>query len=474
MSARKKKSKRQNSDNSQLPLNREKGMSESSLTHTVEAKLVPEGIKVQQTGAGLIGKSEEDFSRILENAGDIIYRYQLVPEPKFVYVSPASTKIVGYTPEEHYADPLLGIKLVHPDDRHFLEQLRAGHSDLNHRQVFRWIKKDGNIIWTEQHNVGIYDETGQLIAIEGIARDVSERKQVEEALRQSEERYRELFENANDVIYVHDIKGRILSVNKAAERVFGYTGDYLTEMNFLQLVASEYHELVKRITRKQLADALPANYELIAVNKAGDRIFLEISARLMYENGEAAAIQGIARDITERKKMEEKLRFLSLHDSLTGLYNRNYFNQEFSRLEDGRNDPVGIIVCDVDGLKLVNDNLGHSAGDLLLKTIADIMKMCFRQGDVVARIGGDEFGVILLECSKEALEEAAQRFRVAVSNYNCLNPGLSISISIGWAVRIEPSQKLIDLYKQADNNMYQDKLHNRENIRRSSFYRLLR
>jgi PAS domain S-box-containing protein len=124
--------------------------------------------------------SEERFRLLAENAQDLIYRVRVWPTLGFEYVSPAATPITGYTPEEHYADPELGLKLVYPDDRHLLESITRSPTPRSQPIVMRWLRKDGRIIWTEQRNVPIYDETGRLVAIEGIARDITDRKRAEE------------------------------------------------------------------------------------------------------------------------------------------------------------------------------------------------------------------------------------------------------------------------------------------------------
>lgn len=128
-------------------------------------------------------ESEERYRRLTENAPDLIYRYEFVPERRFVYVNPAAIAITGYSPEEHYAEPELGFKLVHPEDRPLLEQAILGKEGRK-PLILRWQKKGGGIIWAEQRNVPVYDQDNQLVAIEGIARDITERKLAEQALRQ--------------------------------------------------------------------------------------------------------------------------------------------------------------------------------------------------------------------------------------------------------------------------------------------------
>ena len=132
-------------------------------------------------------ESEARYRRLAENAQDLIYRYRLSPDPAFEYVNPAATIITGYTPEDYYADPQLGFKLVHPDDRALLQQ-QVSEGPSSQPIVLRWVRKDGTVIWTEQRNVPVYDEHGNLIALEGIARDITERKRAEEALREHNRR----------------------------------------------------------------------------------------------------------------------------------------------------------------------------------------------------------------------------------------------------------------------------------------------
>lgn len=162
-------------------------------------------------------------------------------------------------------------------------------------------------------------------------------------------------------------------------------------------------------------------------------------------------------DLTDRKLYEERLYQLSFHDQLTGIYNRAYFEQEMSRMSGGRFDPVGIIVSDLDGLKQVNDCLGHQAGDILIQTAAGILRTCFRDSDIVARVGGDEFVVLLPNAADDSAAEARRRINSALADHNKSNPHLPILLSMGIAVGNAREIGISDLYKQADDAMYREK-----------------
>ena len=179
-------------------------------------------------------------------------------------------------------------------------------------------------------------------------------------------------------------------------------------------------------------------------------------ASIAYDN--AILYKKAQEEIAERKIVEEKLRYMSMHDSLTGLYNRTYFEEELHRISSGQFKSVGIVVCDVDGLKVVNDTLGHAFGDALIVTAARALKEACRHGDMVARIGGDEFVVLLPNANVETIEEICRGIEQKVRKYGVVMEGKRLRLSIGWAVSRGCSVDMLELFKEADAKMYQDKL----------------
>jgi PAS domain S-box-containing protein len=142
------------------------------------------------------------FVRVLRNTSDLIYRYEYLPDRKFTYISPSVIDFSGYTSEEYYKDPELGLKVIHPEDRQIIEEVLQKKVDVPNHFTIRWIHKSGEIIWTEHSIVQIFDDNGNLTAIEGIARNISKRKETEFAFLESKEKYEKLFESAKDAIFL--------------------------------------------------------------------------------------------------------------------------------------------------------------------------------------------------------------------------------------------------------------------------------
>lgn len=157
-----------------------------------------------------------------------------------------------------------------------------------------------------------------------------------------------------------------------------------------------------------------------------------------------------------------KILHIGFRDAVTGLYNRNYFEQEIIRISTGRDNPVGFISIDVDGLKLVNDNLGHGAGDTLLITVGQIIKKCFNHSDSVVRLGGDEFAVLMTVSDAISVQKACQRLYEQIVQYNMKNSAIPVSISIGWSVgNLGGDNSIYKLIEEADKSMYVEKEGNR-------------
>jgi PAS domain S-box-containing protein len=292
-------------------------------------------------------ESEERFRLLAENAKDIIYRYRLKPTPGFEYVSPSATDLTGYTPEEHYADPELALKVVHPDDKHILEEFLRSPESANRVLTLRWISRDGRVIWTEQQITLIYDDQGELVAIEGIGRNITERKEVEDALRQSEERFRSLVQNASDIIVILEADGTIRYVSPAIERVLGLRTEDVVGKNAVALVDPVDRTEATRIfaeAKEEPGIRPPVEFRLR--HEDGTWRHLEINRSNLLDDPAVGGIVFNLRDVTDRKVAEEQLRRRAFHDLLGGLQSR-YLLLDTAQERGNRQDRLneGVPLC---------------------------------------------------------------------------------------------------------------------------------
>jgi len=257
-------------------------------------------------------QSEQRYRLLAENVNDIIWTRDM--NLRTTYVSPSVTQMSGYSVEE-----VVSMSLEESMTPASLEIVKSafskviaaeeGQRDLSAAIVLEveLIHKDGSIVPVEMNVNLLRDPDGHPTGFLGVTRDITERKKAEGALRQSEERYRELFENANDIIYTHDLKGNFISINRAAELATGYTRDELIGKNIASMLTPESLELAHQMITRKIREGGQTRYELEIVTKDGHKILLEVNTRLIYEEGKPVGTQGIARDITERKKAEEAL-----------------------------------------------------------------------------------------------------------------------------------------------------------------------
>jgi diguanylate cyclase (GGDEF)-like protein/PAS domain S-box-containing protein len=181
-----------------------------------------------------------------------------------------------------------------------------------------------------------------------------------------------------------------------------------------------------------------------------------VQARENLEERVAERTTELQREIAERKQMETKLKELSIHDALTGLYNRGFFAEEMARLGRGRQFPVSIVMADLNGMKKTNDVDGHAAGDLLLQRTAQVLNVAFRADDIVARFGGDEFAILLPYTDSASAQQLLCRVRGALDKYNTAHGGMPLSIAFGVSTA-EQGGTLTNTLKEADTRMYEEK-----------------
>ncbi|HLL72564.1 MAG TPA: PAS domain S-box protein [Pyrinomonadaceae bacterium] len=410
----------------------------------------------------LLRESEERYRELFENANDVIYTTDL--KGRYLSVNRVVEKVSGYTCAE--VRGMNFTQLVAPEYLELSRQMMARKLAGDEATTFyetEIIAKSGERVLLEVSSQLIYDE-GVPVGVQGIARDITMRKRAERALRESEERYRELFENANDLVYTHDLEGNFTSLNNAGERVTGYTREEAARLNLAQVVAPDHLARAREMmTRKESVEGATV-YELDIIAKDGRRVPLEVSTRLVYENGEPCGVQGIARDIAERKHTEAKLLHNAYHDALTGLPNRNLFTDHLQMAVERarRHDDYvfAVLFLDLDRFKNVNDSLGHTVGDQLLVALSRRLQHCLRPSDVVARLGGDEFAILLNDIGAQPAAAVALAERVQQELMQPFNLGgheVFTTASIGIALSTTGYETPEAVLRDADTVMYRAK-----------------
>ncbi len=251
---------------------------------------------------------EERFRLLAENAKDVIFRYRIKPTPGFEYVSPSATALTGYTPEEHYADPELGLKLVHPEDMYILEDFLRSPESADKLLTLRWVSRDGKVLWTEQQINPVYDAQGDMVAVEGIGRNITERKEVEASLRRSEERFRSLVQNASDIIMILEADGTIRYVSPAIENVLGLqTEDAVGRKAVAFVHPVDRAEAIRVFAEAGREPGIRPTGEFRLRHESGAWRYLEINRTNLLDDPAVGGIVLNLRDVTEQKQAEKEV-----------------------------------------------------------------------------------------------------------------------------------------------------------------------
>jgi diguanylate cyclase (GGDEF)-like protein/PAS domain S-box-containing protein len=308
------------------------------------------------------------------------------------------------------------------------------------------------------------------IVNKALQQEVAGHKQAEKALRESEERYRALVENANDIVFRTNKKGYFTFANLSTIRVSGYEEEEIIGRHYLSLIRPDMREEAVNFFRDQMVGGIKNTYsEYPAVKKDGSEIWLGQNTQLIIEDGNVTGFQAVSRDITERRRLEKELkeseeryRELSIIDDLTQLYNSRYFytqlRMEIDRIE--RHEyPLTLLLLDIDDFKQFNDTYGHIEGDQVLVRLGQVIKRCLRKEDSAYRYGGEEFTIILPMTTKEEGAVSAERVREELKTENFSpepDKQINLTVSIGLA-QYKKNEDIKAFVNRVDHLMYQGK-----------------
>jgi diguanylate cyclase (GGDEF)-like protein/PAS domain S-box-containing protein len=285
------------------------------------------------------------------------------------------------------------------------------------------------------------------------------RKQTEDALRESEQRLQNAEHVANLGSWEMDIATGLSMWSAEFFRIYGFGPNAFEPTAEIELALThpDDREKSSQALGQAIADKGVYSVEKRIIRPDGSIVWVDTKGMVVCDsNGTPIKLVGSCLDITARKEAEEKLRYLSTHDPLTGLYDRGYFEAEMARLEHGRQFPISIVMADVDHLKETNDREGHSAGDELLKKVARVFTVSFRAEDMIARIGGDEFAILLPNTGAVAAENALRRVHRILQEHNDAHAKRQLQLSFGVSTAEKPTP-LAAVLSEADRKMYADK-----------------
>ena len=411
-------------------------------------------------------RSESRHAAVVDTAFDAIITMDT--DGNVASFNQGARQIFGYKEEEIVGQPLT--KLLPGEYREgyrvgMERYLRTGEAHFPGQRVseLEGRRKDGGIFPLEISVAEMRD--GGEVLLTGIIRDISERKEAERKLRESEKRFRSLVQNSSDIITILDADGVIRYQSPSAERILGYRpGELAGEQLFDYIHPEDAVGALRAFAGALRNPETETVAELRARHTDGSWRWLEgVAVNLLDDQ----SVQGVvlnSRDVTERKALEEKLSYQAFYDPLTGLPNRNLLTEHLRQALSGakrRENVVAVLFIDLDNFKVINDSLGHEAGDRLLVAVSERLRACVRPEDVVARFGGDEFAVLVENlCDRAGAIQVAERVETELEReaFTFGEYETFVSASIGIALSGPRAESPEDLLRNADAAMYEAKV----------------
>jgi diguanylate cyclase (GGDEF)-like protein/PAS domain S-box-containing protein len=378
---------------------------------------------------GVTGASVAVFRALTEQAP--VGVFVLNARGECDYANERACELTGLSLEQLYGRGWTGA--LHPSDAEGVLEAwaHATATEQAYSREHRFLRPDGHVSWAQVVASPVHDAAGVLLGWAGTAVDLTDRKL-------GEARYAELFEHASDAVVTLGPAGDLISVNCAAEIMTGYGREELAAMSIFDVIAPEHRERIRSLVSGEVERDEREIVELELLGKHSRRVYVEVSARRVIEDGATVRIEAIARDTTERHELEGRLDHQAVHDALTGLPNRllllDRLGQSLTRSRRGANDVV-VLLLDLDNFKLVNDSLGHSAGDRLLVVVAQRLRAAMPSNSTTARLGADEFVLLLegVEGTPEVVALAERILAVVAEPFPTETGPVHLGASIGIA-----------------------------------------
>ena len=419
------------------------------------ANVLGTAIERQQTQDAL-KSSEENFRQIAENIREVFWMGNL-DRSELIYVSPGFEYIWGRTVEDLYEQPQIITDTIHPSDRDlFLASIEKQRLGEFTNDEYRIVRPDGEIRWIWTRAFPVRNEAGEIYRTAGISEDITQRKHMELALFQEKELAQITLKSIGDGVITTDENGNVDYLNPIAEKM---TGWQLAAAKGLPL--TEIFQIINEVNRTPMENPVDIVFreqcivgtssQNLLVARDGQEYAIEDSAApIKTEDDRILGAVLVFRDVTEKRRLANQICWQAQHDPLTGLLNRREFELHLENSLVGvkeNNQEHTLAYIDLDRFKIVNDTCGHRAGDELLRQVTSLLQSQCRKVDILARIGGDEFGLLLLQCNINNAQIVVQQLIESIQKYRFVweDKTFNIGVSIGTIAIHQESLNQVDV-----------------------------
>lgn len=414
---------------------------------------------------GLI-ESERSKSLLLSHLPGMTYRCKYDREWTMQFVSDGCYGLTGYTPEDLINNKSSYNDIIASEYRSFIWEkwTRVIENRLPFKQEYEIITAAGERKWVLEMGEGVYDEHGEIEALEGLILDISDRKEAEKQLKQSFERTQSMINNHEAVmLLVEPLSGKIIEANSAASNFYGYSKEELLNMAIQDINTLDKDEVaalrMKALNKGQKYFTFPHRL------KNGEIKVVDVySSPIDYDDNKV--LFSIIFDVTEREKKAKENEHLSYHDYLTGLYNRRFFEEEFERRVKTGEFPIAILLGDIDGFKIINDTFGRAEGDRIIRELSTQISKLVENKGILARIGGDEFAIITSQKTEHEIRQYLNIIeQVSCSVQTALPEKEIVTVSWGYGIQRNEDDTIDVLNEEAETFMYNRKFYSNRSAR---------
>jgi diguanylate cyclase (GGDEF)-like protein/PAS domain S-box-containing protein len=421
-------------------------------------------------------KRPDLFYQLINNMTDLVFLTKVNPDKSLSYVvlNKPAKDLYGLTNESfgkriEEVLPEKAYQIIKRKYEEAMEQKKPiKYEDMV--SVSPLLKNNNHgIIYWESTITPVFNQDGECTHLLAIVRDLTEQREKENEIERIKDRLELVWNSVADVMFTFDINQNIVSVNKAFEKLLGWTQEELVKDKSMSIILEEDKEDLRKVIERVKNGETVTNHEVKRITRSGEIIYFLGSFSPLYDqNGYWDGGVVTYKDITERKKYEDKLKELALHDQLTGLPNRTYFSQCLKlEMEKAKLTKLllSVFVLDIDYFKEINDTYGHDIGDEVLKEFAMRVKRAIRKNDFLARIGGDEFVILLPELTEKtnAIEIADRIQQSLLEKWSIADENIKITTSIGISFYNQFDLEEKTLFKNADLALYEAKEKGRNN-----------